>query len=108
MELAEILAEARRLEAAYLADQCLMSWDALISHQHGSFPRLARVAEAAMEMRWRPGVTRPGSMEAVQDFGPARWAVTGVSSQRIRNSRSLVESARTTRRGTGSFRPVRS
>lgn len=51
MELAEILAEARRLEAAYLADQCLMSWDALISHQHGSFPRLARVAEAAMEMR---------------------------------------------------------
>lgn len=47
--LAEIIEEGKRLEEAYLADQCAMRWDALVSFRHRNFPRLLAVAEAAVE-----------------------------------------------------------
>lgn len=48
--LAEIIEEGKRLEEAYLADQCAMRWDALVSFQHRNFPRLLAVAEIAAEI----------------------------------------------------------
>ena len=49
--LAEIIEEGKRLEEAYLAGQCAMRWDALVSFRHRNFPRLLAVAEAAVEAR---------------------------------------------------------